>query len=147
MAKKQATHHKQISIYNPYFDEDIDVDEGLAGVLRLIWQIGINTGYSCQERNDMPGMTMINFRSVYDAEKFVSTVVKYVPKVIDHHNETTYQRIIRFGCRKCWKFEVFPETGENLENVNEIYFSSTVFFPVEDLPVVIGSLWKAALSP
>ncbi len=143
---EQNTHHNQVSVYNPIDKSHIDVDEGIADVLKLIWDIGLATGYSCQERHDKSGMTMIQFQSVYAAEAFVTAVVRYVPKDINPDKETTYQRIIRHGCKECWEFEVSPERIEEGDDVIGIYFSATVYFPVDDLPEVLESLKQAVIE-
>ncbi len=122
------THHKQVSIYNPIYKEYFEVDEGLADALKLIWDIGLPTAYSCQEREDKDGMVMIHFFSVLDAQPFVSTVLKNGPKIINEDGEPTYQRIIRHGCRHYWKFDLFPDRLKENGKVNDIYFSATVFF-------------------
>ena len=137
------THHRQVPVYNPLFEEHIEVDEGLSEILPLIWELGLDTGYSCQKRQDKSDMVMIHFLLADHAEKFTTAVVKYVPKKIDRDEETTYQRITRQGCRECWEFEVFPERIEEDSEVKGIYFSTTVFFPADDLEEVVASLKKA----
>ena len=133
------TRHKQVSIYNPFYQANIDVDEDLVDLLQLIWGIGIQTAMSCQARifDDKSIVVMIGFYQVQDAQTFTNSVLKYCPKIVDWDHETTYQRIIRHGCRQCWSFSIFPERVGELSEIN---FSAIVFFPVDDMIQVISSL-------
>ena len=47
--RKQTTKHKQVKIWNPLRKERISVDEGIFPLLRVMWDIGIDTVLSCQE--------------------------------------------------------------------------------------------------
>ena len=142
MTKVNNTYHRQVPTYNPIFGVSFEVDEGLVEILKLIWDLGLATEDSCQESRGKPGMVKITFILPYEAEQFVSLVFTNIEKKIDYDEETTYQRIIRHGCKKCWEFEIFPEYVGNVDDVKEIDYSATIFFPIDDLPKVVESLKK-----
>lgn len=44
----QMTHHKQIEVTYPFTGELISVDEGIATILELMWESGVQTEFSCE---------------------------------------------------------------------------------------------------
>ena len=71
--RKQTTKHKQVKIWNPLRKERISVDEGIFPLLRVMWDIGIDTVLSCQE--DILGAIWKQFGEPDDALNFADIVM------------------------------------------------------------------------
>ncbi len=65
--------HKQIAILDPTLNQMVEVDEGIAPLLKAIWNLGITTCNSCQENK--PGLVWIEFLKAEDAEAFSTRVI------------------------------------------------------------------------
>jgi hypothetical protein len=65
--------HKQIEILDPTSGCLIEVDEGLATLLKAIWNLRISTCNSCQENK--PGIAWIEFPRCEDAEAFLNRMI------------------------------------------------------------------------
>ncbi len=61
--------HPTVKLTAPW-GEEIDIDKGLAKLIRLVWDHGIKTHQSCQEWE--PGWACIEFRTVHDTEAFLN---------------------------------------------------------------------------
>jgi hypothetical protein len=66
---KAMIEHKQVTILDPTSNEMIEVDEGLAPLLKEIWDFGIRTCNSCQENK--PGTMWIEFLTSEDVEALI----------------------------------------------------------------------------
>ena len=66
--------HRQVSVWNPFFKENVNVDEGIAPLLEALWKRNIDTALSCQENK--PGIIWICFTFIEDADKFLRIVMK-----------------------------------------------------------------------
>jgi hypothetical protein len=67
--QKKMIAHNQTTILNPTSNETIEVDEGLAPLLKAIWDLGIMTCNSCQENK--PGIMWIEFLTSISTRKKV----------------------------------------------------------------------------
>ena len=65
--------HKQVRIWNPIYKQKTSVDEGIAPLLRAMWDVGIDTTLSCQE--NVLGSIWIEFEEPDDALYFAHIVM------------------------------------------------------------------------
>jgi len=68
---RQRYEHSQVSVYNPHYRSDINVDEKLVRILLLLWYLNIATDNSCQENK--PDITWISFHGD-DLGKFLTII-------------------------------------------------------------------------
>jgi hypothetical protein len=133
--------HKQITVFDPASNGVIEVDEGIAPLLKAIWDFGITTCNSCQENR--PGVVWIEFLTTEDAEAFLTHVVSGLdPLAYPEADNWLYSRII--GENGGWQYKAHPhDTREYLDddlgiielNATEacaIALSLSVRFPVSD---------------
>jgi hypothetical protein len=143
--------HKQIEISHPDSDETIEVDEGIAPLIKEIWNLGISTCNSCQE--NMPGIVWIEFLTARDVEEFLSRVVSGLdPANNAKAGNWLYSRII--GENGGWKYNAHPhdireyidkEKGTLELNTSEpcgIMLSISIRFPVADYQILLDLLGK-----
>lgn len=114
--------HKQIKV--DYFGQQIEVDEGIADLLQLIWKNGIYTALSCEDNrshdeegnlidDNIDEIIWISFPSPNYLILFLNIVAKYP---VDWEKEginfwdTMYSRIVGgYGDGKFdWKYSIFP---------------------------------------
>lgn len=133
--------HRQIAILDPASDYMIEVDEGIAPLLKAIWNSGITTCNSCQENK--PGIIWIEFLRSKDAEAFLTRVISGLDPINSpEEGDCLYSRII--GQKGGWQYNAHPhdfreyvdeETGVVELNASEackIALSISVRFPVGD---------------
>ena len=143
--------HKQIKISHPDSDETIEVDEGIAPLIKAIWNLGISTCNSCQE--NMPGIVWIEFLTARDVEAFLSRVVSGLdPANNAKAGNWLYSRII--GENGGWKYNAHPhdireyidkEKGTLELNTSEpcgIMLSISIRFPLADYEILLDLLGK-----
>jgi len=133
--------HRQITVFDPASNGMIEVDEGIAPLLKAIWDFGITTCNSCQENR--PGVVWIEFPTTEDAEAFLTRVISGLdPFISPDADNWLYSRII--GENGGWKYNAHPhDTREYLDDdsgiielnateVCSIALSLSVRFPVAD---------------
>jgi hypothetical protein len=133
--------HKQIAILNPASGYMIEVDAGIAPLLKAIWNLGIATCNSCQENK--PGIVWIEFLRSEDAEAFLTRVVSGLDPVNSPKADSwLYSRIM--GQNGGWQYNAHPhdireylndEIGMVELNTSEpcgIAISVSIRFPVGD---------------
>lgn len=133
--------HKQITILNPISNETIEVDEGLAPLLKAIWDLGIMTRNSCQENK--PGIMWIEFLTAKDLEAFLTRIVSGIDsRDSSKADGQLYSRIL--GENGGWQYNVHPhdfreyideEKGMVELDISEmcgIALSISIRFPVGD---------------
>lgn len=133
--------HKQIAIYDPSSNLAIEVDEGIATLLKAIWDFGIKTCNSCQENK--PGTIWIEFISTEDVEAFLNRVMLGLDPVNSPDaDDWLYSRIM--GANGGWQYTAHPhdareyideEKGTVELNASEhcgIALSISIRFPVGD---------------
>jgi hypothetical protein len=143
--------HKQIAIFHPDSNETIEVDEGIAPLIKAIWNLGISTCNSCQE--NMPGVVWIEFLTAKDVEAFLSRVVSRLDPVNEPKaGSWLYSRII--GENGGWKYNAHPhdvreyidkEKGTLELNTSEpcgIMLSISIRFPVADYEMLLDLMGK-----
>lgn len=132
--------HKQAKVN--FFGEIIEVDEGLAKLLQLIWANEIETLLSCQENH--PGIAWIQFPDAGSFQEFMNLVAVY-PAENENHWETLYGRMTQLDLG-CWEYHMIPvnrgvkETIVNDEVIqtflgyHDFETEISVRFPVTDIP-------------
>jgi hypothetical protein len=81
-AKKQpGKHHPTVLVSRG----EVEIDEKLAPLIRLLWARGINTNECCQE--DRPGTAYIEFPGTGDVEKFLNVAQKRYRVELQNWNE------------------------------------------------------------
>jgi hypothetical protein len=133
--------HKQIAVFDPTSNGVIEVDEGIAPLLKAIWDFGITTCNSCQENR--PGVVWIEFLTTGDAETFLTRVISGLdPFNSPDADNWLYSRII--GENGGWKYNAHPHDIReyldddlgvielNSSQACEIGLSLSVRFPVAD---------------
>jgi hypothetical protein len=133
--------HKQIAVFDPASNGMIEVDEGIAPLLKALWNFGITTCNSCQENR--PGVVWIEFLTTEDAEAFLTRVISGLDPFINPDADNwLYSRII--GENGGWKYNAHPhDIREYLDDdlgiielnpsqACEIGLSLSVRFPVTD---------------
>jgi hypothetical protein len=145
MTAAYNTKHKQV--FFCVRDMEAEVDEGIAPVIKALWEHGIETTMSCQE--DEWGMVWIQFPPDADLTAFIETVAIYEPGA-----NSLYSRAIPYlaGAEPpSWEFAIFP-TDVNLEydgvewrhlgpTSTHCYYN--VRFPPCDIPLVMDRLGAA----
>jgi len=139
--QKELIEHKQIAIYDPSSNLAIEVDEGIATLLKAIWDFGIKTCNSCQENK--PGTIWIEFISTEDVEAFLTRVMLGLDPVNSPDaDDWLYSRIM--GANGGWQYTAHPhdareyideEKGTVELNASEhcgIALSISIRFPVGD---------------
>ncbi len=134
--------HKQIEILDPTSGYLTEVDEGLATLLKPIWNLGISTCNSCQENK--PGIAWIEFPRCEDAEAFLIRMISGLgPANSPEKDGRLYARIM--GQLEGWQYNSHPhdvreymneESGLvelNASEPSEIVISISIRFPVGDL--------------
>lgn len=133
--------HKQTAILNPASNQMVEVDEGIAPLLKAIWNLGITTCNSCQENK--PGLIWIEFLKAEDAEAFLTRVISGLNTVNSPKADNwIYPEII--GQNGGWQYNAHPhdireyideENGTVELNTSEpcgIALSISIRFPIED---------------
>lgn len=141
MEEDKMVEHKQVMIHNPALNYKIEVDEGIAPLLKAMWDLGIETCNSCQENT--PGIIWIEFSRVGDAEIFLTRIASGLDPVNSPATDNwLYSRII--GQNGGWQYNAHPhdsreyineENGALELNVSEackIALSISIRFPIKD---------------
>jgi hypothetical protein len=139
--EKKMAEHKQTAILDPTSGCMIEVDVGIAPLLKAIWNLGITTCNSCQENK--PGIVWIEFIQSEGAEAFLTRVISGLDPVDGlKADKWLYSRII--GQNGGWQYNAHPhdireyvneESGMVELNTSEpcrIAISVSVRFPIED---------------
>jgi hypothetical protein len=137
----EMTDHKQTAILDPISNQMIEVDEGIAPLLKAIWGFGIETCNSCQENK--PGTIWIEFLRADDVEAFLASVISGLDPVSSpESNNWLYSRIM--GQNGGWQYNAHPhdfrEYLDEESNAVEldlfepcgVTLSISIRFPVED---------------
>jgi hypothetical protein len=144
--------HKQIAVLDPTSDNMIEVDEGIAPLLKAIWNSGITTCNSCQENK--PGIIWIEFLWSDDAEAFLTRVTSGLDPINSPEEDNwLYSRII--GQKGGWQYNAHPhdfreyvdEDTRTVElNTSEpcgIALSISIRFPVGDYERLLNLIGRS----
>ncbi len=142
--------HKQAKVFCPECQELIEVDEGIAPLLSIIWDAGMITCNSCEENE--PGIMWIEFFSMMDVEKFLLIQIDALGNRIHKHpdfNDWFCYRILGYEGNdlRPWRFDAHPNIYPVTPNQKSIYsrsssnrrieLSVSVRFPREDYQIVL----------
>lgn len=143
-----STTHKQVTVI--YHGTPIEVDEGMAELLTLLWGRGVNTSLSCQENRK--GIAWIMFPTPEDAAKFLNIVTEY-PTKAKNLWETMYGRAIQYGDEGNWEYSLLPvnrgvyeylseddEAVSDYRGFNDFTFDVSIRFPVSDISKIVKRL-------
>lgn len=133
--------HRQTAILDPTLNQMVEVDEGIAPLLKAIWNLGITTCNSCQENK--PGLIWIEFLQAEDAETFLTHIISGLDPVNSPKADNwLYSRII--GQNGGWQYNAHPhdfreyideEKGMVELDTSEpcrLSLSISIRFPVDD---------------
>lgn len=136
------TEHRQIEILDPTSGYLIEVDEGIAALLKAIWDLGISTCNSCQENK--PGIAWIEFLQCKDAEAFLTRMISGLDLV--NSSKADKRLSIRImGQTGGWQFNAHPHDIREYMNMENgvvemdtsqpcgIAISISIRFPIGDL--------------
>jgi hypothetical protein len=139
--REDLIEHKQTAILDPASNMMIEVDEGIAPLLQIIWNHGIITTNSCQENK--PGIIWIEFLAAEDAEAFLTRVVSGLDPINNPRADNClYSRIA--GANGGWQYTAHPHDareyideedgciGLNASQSCSIMLSISIRFPMED---------------
>ena len=141
--------HKQVEVYSPIYECMIEVDEGIAELIQLIWDLGLQTNNSCQE--NMPGIMWVSFPSE-DAERFLTIMALRREEDFESDDppSSMYGRIMDPANENSWDFrvclddlsEVLDEESDTIyhEGDSEIRIFVSIRFPVSDYDEVVDRL-------
>ena len=137
--------HKQIAILDPASNMMINVDEGIAPLLQIIWNCGIITINSCQENK--PGIIWIEFLAAEDAEAFLTRIVSGLDPINNPKADNwLYSRIT--GANGGWQYTAHPHDareyiddedgciGLDASQSCSIALSISIRFPVDDYKIL-----------
>lgn len=141
--------HKQTAILDPSSNTMIEVDEGIAPLLQVIWNCGIITCNSCQENK--PGIIWIEFLAAEDAEAFLTRVVSGLDPINSPAADNwLYSRIT--GADGGWQYTAHPHDareyideedgciGLNASQSCGFTLSISIRFPVGDYEKLLDLL-------
>jgi len=136
--------HKQVEIYSQVFEQNIEVDEGIAELIELLGKLDIMTNNSCQENK--PGIMWIDLPSV-DAERFLSICASHRAEDLDNYENSLYGRMVDDDTKNSWRYDVcLDDFAEKVdEEKDEVYYEGnseisieiSVRFPVSDYPIIL----------
>jgi len=143
---KGLIEHRQTAIYDPSSNQAIEVDEGIAPLLKAIWDLGITTCNSCQENK--PDIVWIEFISTEDVEAFLTRIISGLDPVNSPDaNDWLYSRIM--GANDGWQYTAHPHDareymdekkgtlGLNASEQCKIALSISIRFPVGDYEILL----------
>jgi hypothetical protein len=137
--------HKQTVVLDPASNTMIEVDEGIAPLLQVIWSCGIITCNSCQENK--PGIIWIEFLAAEDAEAFLTRIVSGLDPINSPEADNwLYSRIT--GANGGWQYTAHPHDAReyideecgtielNASQLCSIALSISIRFPAEDYEIL-----------
>jgi hypothetical protein len=122
---ERLTRHKQVRV--KYGKNFIQVDQGMAPLLKALWKRNIYTGLSCQENR--PGIAWIMFLSAWDAEAFCDLAWNL-------GDEDMKGRIEQLNRRGDWEYDSVVDRIEDMG----FHVCVSVRFPDENLDFLIRQL-------
>ncbi len=117
--------HKQIHVFNPFYNEIINVDEKICKLLVNLWKNDINTDNSC-ESNVPDDYIWISFSSCDDFERFINQVINW----LNENNPEDRDRILdhEFKSFDCWDYKINAYDDDDYLDI-----TCSVRFPWYDL--------------
>ena len=141
------TIHRQIEVYNPIHDCVSKIDEGIVGLIQLMWDMGIETQLSCQENK--PGIMWI-YLPCSEAERFLTIISSKRDEELVDPPTSMYGRMMNFDWGDDWEYDVcIDDFAEKLnEEADEVFLegdsyimvSISIRFPISDYEKIISRL-------
>jgi hypothetical protein len=140
-----AASHQQVKLRHYWNGKEIEVDEGIARLIELIWFFEIKTCDSCQENK--PRIAWIQFQDVGNLRLFLNLVGSY-PREGENLHESLYGRITRSMIdndfiKGSWDYSfdiedhgVINELEEDKIITTHLDFRASVRFPVSDIALL-----------
>ena len=95
------TEHKQKEVYNPLYEEIVEVDEDIAELLEQLWALDILTFDACQE--SQPGTMWIAIPS-FAVERFLDIIASNRDEEEDP-STSIYNRMMGMGWGGDWQYD------------------------------------------
>lgn len=138
------TIHKQVEIYSPLSERNINVDEGIAELIELLHKLDILTFLSCQE--NQPGIMWINFPSE-DADVFLSICASGRDEDFIDFENSLYGRMMNENVPQSWHYtahfhdwsEKYDEKKDEVCYDGDSYITSSISvrFPISDYTLIM----------
>ena len=150
------TKHRQVKVYCPFMKESIEVDEGIAPLLKGLWELRIYTFMSCEDNID--NRVWIEFASSDDVEEFLRWISHYI-EGYDDAPPDIMERIIRCHVKpdgtvdqQNWDYDAVVDDfsdidGKDLDHFHfDIQVSISVRFPRSDYEFVRCAIESGVIS-
>jgi hypothetical protein len=134
--RKYGDHkHKQIKVYNPIYEDEIDVDEKLAPLLKKLWSNQIDTCLSCQD-NVPKGYVWLCFETTTDFEIFINMIYSWLEKNKEYEMiERISSGNLRDNDHWDFKFCIDKNSDSDCEEI-PLDINVSVRFPFKDLEIL-----------
>lgn len=134
--------HKQVKVMHPKYGP-IEVDEGIAELLKCLWQLNIATSNSCQENQN--GIMWIDFDSSRDVEIFLNSLF-YNIENRKGKLKMLHENVI--GVENYWNYSVcLMDMNEDFENDCAVTtwpvnydVSISLRFPITDYKLILKTI-------
>jgi len=134
--------HDTVPVYNPFYQQYIDIDIDIAPLVKRIWKRGWKTNNSCQNNNPK-GYVWIEFDNSLDVKDFLKTVFQGTN---DTHDISERALLSYDYLPNAWIYKVlpFPEIkNDSSDNdstdsdvITDVSVSVSIRFPITDLDFV-----------
>lgn len=111
--------HKTVEIFNPFYEENVKVDEKIAPLIKIMWDLGIGTFMSC-ENNNPENYMWICFDTAYDYEDAMQILLD-----VRSEHDTFVDTALNL-----WIFSTFIQKSDN-HTRSKILHRYSWRFPVE----------------
>jgi hypothetical protein len=96
--------HKQVKVHYPFDQkETIEVDEGIAELLKLMWDMGVRTQYSCQESR--PNYMWLNI-PYFSAQQWLGMLALNRDSDLNTNQSSLYGRMMGLEDSNNWEYEL-----------------------------------------
>lgn len=137
--------HSTQQVFNKSLQEFIPIDKQLAPIIKILWDLNINTEFCCQGSNIKKEKeeAHISFGDSNDAKKFIESIwnLKNWSKKGSLDN-----RIGSFGFAigppGNWQFEINNNQIGYFQRTGKVNFSTIIRFPNKDIPEILRRLKK-----
>ena len=130
--------HRQINIWNPYYEQEVQIDEEITDLISLLWhKFGFETINSCQNNF---GCVWIEFVFLPDLESFLDTLALHRDEDQDLYDDIMEEW--NYGTRPMDFSLVLDEEKEEVYQKGQprILLPASVRFPRKDLSKVVKIL-------
>lgn len=123
--------HATNSMYNPIYDDHVDIDKNISELIEYIWLNGISTTLSC-ENNAPENYIWIEFETFFDLEMFLEIVFKDF-----NSGDNFYDRgFPGWGINEGWYYEINATKNKK----HKVSIDISVRFPRKDHNIILEKL-------